>query len=302
MNFTSQRGLVIGWTVISFSLIACSKKSSDGNELKSAGPRSFVSNPVQALSDISGLEQSPAVIRNDLKDIFCVHVYKLPLKSDFSQELAVLCENNKPSKTFLDLDRYAGLVGSIPRSVKFRLEHRGDFSEGVFATVYRVPIAPKWVRSATIQEYMVSSSSYDYVSLQGKVDADHSEELGGDLQFGKWNLSYQTEVDTPAGTHFSNQRSTELNSFQVHGGNPDIGIGAEHLTDPSNPNYHTYNTTTVTIANEDGGSTLITIIRVDVQNNGFPDLAEKVMSDIASAQATQVHDGLMAEREAGHFP
>jgi len=287
--------------LVAFGATGCQQTKQE-SESKS-GPRSFASAAVQTWDDIAGLEAQPTRIRADLAAQHCVSVYKLPLKSDFAQEFSVLCDQNKVSANFIRLDRYAELVGDKPRSVKLALKHEADgFTEGLFATVYRVPIAPKWVRSAAIPEYMVSASVYDYAKLEGLVTQDLTAELGGDLQFGKWQLKYHTDVQTPDGSSFSTERSTELNSYQVHGGNPDIGIGAEHLIDTLNPSYRFYNTTTITIGNSDGGSTLITIIRVSVKNNGYPELAEKVISDIASAQASQVRDGLMRELAAGNFP
>ncbi len=283
------------------ALAACENKKA--SETKETGPRSFASAPVQTWAEVGDLSTVPTAIRADLKDIFCVHVYKLPLKSDFSAELSVLCENKKPKDTFTLIDRYAGLVDDAPRSVKIDLQHEDDgFTRGTYVTVYRVPIAPKWVRSANIPSYMVATSQFPYVKLEGEVKEDLTASLGGDLQFGKWRLAYHSDVQTPAQTSFSNDRNTELNSYQVEGGNPDIGIGAEHLIDGGNPDFKYYNTTTITIGNEDGGSTLITIIRLAVRNNGFPELAEQVFSDIATSQATQVHHGLMAEKAAGRFP
>jgi hypothetical protein len=281
------------------ALTACKKNS----ESKEEGPRAFASAPVQTWDEVGDLSGESTAIRADLKDIFCVHVYKLPLKSDFNAELDVLCDDKKPNEAFAQIDRYAGRVGDAPRSVKLDLQHEDDgFTSGTYVTVYRVPIAPKWVRSANIPSYMVSTSIFPYVKLEGEVKEDLTSTLGGDLQFGKWRLSYHSDVDTPAQTSFSNDRNTELNSYQVEGGNPDIGIGAEHLSDSGNPDFKYYNTATITIGNEDGGSTLITIIRLSVRNNGFPELAEQVFSDIATSQATQVHDGLMAEKAAGRFP
>jgi len=282
------------------ALLGCKKSDSS---TKDEGPRSFASDLVQTWTDVGDLSGEATAIRADLKSIFCVHVYKLPLKADFNQELDVLCDDKKPNDTFTQIDRYAGRVGSSPRSIKLDLEHEADgFTKGTYITVYRVPIAPKWVRSAQIPSYMVATSVFPYVQLEGSVKEDLTSSLGGDLQFGKWRLGYHSEVQTPAQTSFSNDRNTELNSYQVEGGNPDIGIGAEHLTDVGNPDFKYYNTTTITIGNDDGGSTLITIIRLSVRNNGFPELAEQVFSDIASSQATQVHDGLMAEKAAGNFP
>jgi len=298
----SIRYLAIGLSTLVTE--ACTKNSSGQETSASAvGPRSFASADVVGFADIPALAEQKAVIRADLKDQFCIHVYKLPMKSDFSKELAILCEAQKPIAGFDQFDRHAALVGDTPRAVRLSLSHGEDgFTSAMFGTVYRVPIVPKWVRSARIPYYMTGASQFSYLKRTGEVTQDQSGELGGDLQFGKWQLSYHADITTPSQTQFSNGLKTELNSFQVQGGNSDIGIGAEHLVEKDNPDFRVYNTTTVTIGNEDKvSSTLITIIRVEVKNNGFPETAEKVISDSATALATHVHDGLMQELAAGNF-
>ncbi len=285
-------------------LISCTQNPSAGKP--SSGTRQFASSDLQGFAEISDLSLQKTEIRSDLKDLFCVHVYKLPLKADFSSELGVLCQDQKPTPSFTDFDRHASLVGSKPRAIRLDLSQGDDgYTRGLFGVVYRVPIQPKWVRSARIPWYMTDTSEFPYLKRSGSVVADSSNDLGGDLQFGKWDLSYHADIQTPAQTSFSNELKTQLNSFQVQGGNSDIGIGTEHLVDASvsgTPDYRVYNTTTITIGNEDKlSSTLITIVRVEVKNNGFPETAAKVISDSVTALATQVHDGLMAELAAGHF-
>ena len=255
----------------------------------------FTSQDVVASSDFSDASSYQGTIRQDLKEQFCIHVYRRPLKADFSNELGYLCTDNKPNETFDLLDKYSSKVGDKPRSIKLALEHDGDRSEGVFATVYGIDIQPKWVRSADIGSFMIKDSFYDYVQLDGSVVENLDSTLGGDLQFGKSRLSYKTDITTPDGNQFSNERLTELNSFQVHGGNSHIGIGSEHLVSSPNDDYTVYNTITVTIGTENDGSVLITIIRVNVNNNGYPDVSEKVMSDLATAQATHVRANLLSK-------
>jgi hypothetical protein len=273
-------------------LTSCGEQSEEKSQESSL---KFQSQPIISLADVESLEEQPETIRPELADAFCIHSYKLPLKSDFDAELGYLCQDNTPTELFSQIDRYAKIVGDEPRSVQLAIEHQGGRSLGAYATVYEVPIAPKWVRSASIGDYMTTSSVFDYINMQGQMKADLSDNLGGDLQFGKNELNYVTEVTTPDGNAFTNERTTELNSFQVQGGNSDIGLGAEHLTNSPDNGYQTYNTITVTIGNKAGGSILITIINIDVNNNGYPDLTEKVMSDIATAQANHVHDGLMRD-------
>ena len=259
------------------------------------GRRGFAAKPITTLAEAAGLKDKTPTVRPDLADLFCVHAYKLPLRANFDKELAVLCTANKPNGTFADLDRHAQIVGEVPRSVKLSMEQKGAYTEAVYATVYALKIPPKWVKSGKIHEYMMTPSYLNYVTLDGKVTKDLTADVGGDLQFSRLEMAFKTDVKTPDGKPFVNERKTEFNGYQVNGGNPDIGIGTEHLIGGPTADYPVFNTITVTIGDKAGGSLLITIIRMSVKNNGYLDLADKVISDTATAQATNVHDGLKQE-------
>lgn len=273
--------------LIFMAMTACQKSDDEGSQVSSI----MQSQDILTFEGVDSLESFDLTIPTELKEAFCVHAYMLPLKSDFNEELATLCTDGLPNETFDKLDRFAKLVGDEPRSLKFEIQHEGNRSKGLFATVYELPIQPKWIRSADIGSFMVKESTYDYMQQTG-FSINFDGDVGGDLQFGKSTLEYEATVETPDGQTFSNQRRTELNSYQVQGGNSNIGMGAEHLVSSEDDAYLKYNTVTVTIGTESDGSVLITIINLDVNNNEFPALAEQVMSDIATAQATHVRNNL----------
>lgn len=291
--------------IIAAALAACGKDKSSSKEDEASGDAAeiqmndgrtaFGEQAILTLAEVPALAEQVPSIRADLADLFCVHVYKLPHKTDFKQELDVLCQDGKPSPTMADLDRYSKVAAGTPRSVQIALEQGPDFTSGVFAAVYDIPIPPKWVREGNIQDYMMQPSRFPYVTLDGLVAKDMNDALGGDLQFSRYGLNYKTDVKTPDGNPFKNERNTEFNAYQVHGGNPDIGIGTEHLTDAANPDFPYFHTITVTIGNQSGGSVLITIIKGSVRHNGYTDLAARVFSDTATAQATNVRAGLLSE-------
>lgn len=264
--------------------------------------RGFTSYEVQSWDSITDLANDQPMIVPELQTTFCLHVYRLPLKANFDDLLGVLCENKKPTETFDKIDRYAGRVGSNPRAAKINLAHEPDgFTKGTYIVAYRVPIQPKWVRTAAVPQYMVATSQYDYALLSGTILEDLNATLGGDLQFSKVRMQARMDITTPDGHSFSNQRNTEINGFQVVGGNAAMGIGSEHLIDKNNPDFKDYRTMTLMISNTDYSATLITVITLHIRNNGFPEVAERVFSDITTSQAIQVRDGLMAELAAGNF-
>lgn len=291
----SKRGLFLSTSLI-LALAGCKDEK---KESASSGPRQFASQDVLKFGDIEGLGSQTSTIREDLQELFCIHVYNLPLKANFDYEFGYLCQDRKPTTLFTTIGQHAQIVGAQPRSVELALEHKeGGVSEGTYVTVYHLPNEPKWVKTSHIQDYMTKDSSFSYLKMDSEVSADLNDQVGGDLQFSKYNLRYVTEVTTPDNTTFSNERTTELNSYQVYGGNSDMGLGAEHLVASPEGKYSTYNTITLTIGDKQGGSHLISIIHIEVKNNGYPETTQKVMSDLATAQASHVHDGIYQELEA----
>ncbi|WP_141734651.1 hypothetical protein [Oligoflexus tunisiensis] len=271
-------------------LTACSKKAE--------GPRFFASEPVQTWEDVPDLSQEDTALRADLKEDFCAQAERLALTTDFYVDLTLLCDDGKPHEMLDRIDRYAGHVGDAPRSIKLDLEHEADgFTRVTYLTAFRVPLDPQAVRKASLPTFMVAASRFPYVHLEGTVLADPKSQ--DDPDTGPWHLSYRAQVETSARISFSLERRTELRSYPLEDGNPDINLSAEHLIGASHPDFKFYNTTTMTMGHEEGGSTLITITRLSVRHNGFPELAEQIFSDLASAQAMQIQDGLLSEMAAG---
>ena len=63
-------------------------------------------------ADLEDVNSYAGTIEKDLKEQFCIHVYRRPLKADFSKELGYLCTDNKPNETFDLLDNvdHGGLL------------------------------------------------------------------------------------------------------------------------------------------------------------------------------------------------
>lgn len=264
--------------------------------------RPFSSSGVNTWETIGDLSNDPLIIRQDLKPIFCEDAYYLDLVDDFSETLGVICTDKKPNDVFDKLDRYSSRVTTAPLTVQLAMEHGEDgFSTGSYVVVYRYPIEPKWVRTGSIVKFLYSNTEYDYLRFTGSVTANLSKDLAGTLQFGKWQMNARMDITTPDGLRFANSRNTEMNSFQVTGGNPNIGLGAERLLDKDNPDYKNYQTATVTLATVDGGSIMFTLIRATTRNNGYKETAEKIFNDLALSQGVHVYDGIMQQYAAGHF-
>lgn len=251
--------------------------------------------PLRSLGEIEGLGSKEKTIREDLQKSFCIFVYRLSLKSDFSREIGLLCDETKaPRPLFGDLDRYSKVTGGQPQGVE--LEHKidGEFVESTSAIIYEVPIPTRYFKEARIQEYMMAPADFDYFRFESKIAADLGSELGGDLQFGKYKLAYKSVTSTKDGKIFTNDRETEMNTYQVQGGETNLGFGTEHLLG-KNTDYVYLNTITITIGTKVGGTALLSITRVKVRHNGYPENARRLPIDTATAQATHVRDGVLVE-------
>lgn len=257
--------------------------------------QNFEAKEIKNLASIEGLSAQKTTISPNLLNQFCIHAYKLPLQSDFREELGYFCdENSKPKPLFSELDRYAKLTKDSPTSVEILHKIDGDYSTSVVAVAYEIPIPPKFVKEAGIPYYMVSAAKFPYFQQSGKVLKRHDGRLGGDLQFSKFDLYYETINRTSDGKTFKNEKVTEFNGYQVQGGNSDIGLGAEHLVG-DNADYKYFKTITITIGTESGGSIMINFANVTVKHNGYPKNARDSAYDIGVAQGHHVRTGVMKE-------
>lgn len=274
--------------------LGCEKKQTSQT---ASGRRSFATQQiVSGLDAIPGLEQQAVSVRSDLSEIFCTYAPLLPLQANFDVELGYLCENNKATDLFWKLDRFANLVGDEPYSVQLDLKHENGFTTGVYAFAYKLPIEAAWVRSGAMHSYMMMSNDFEYMKMEGSVAEDFSHELKKDLTFARYNLLMKVNLVTPDGKDFYNERLTRFNAYQVEGGNPDIGLMAEHLLNADkNPDYPLFNNLTVAIEDQNESTVLITIVRSSIKNNGYPTVAEAVFNDSNFAQNRNVREGLLRD-------
>lgn len=258
----------------------------------------FETAPIKQITDIPELKNKPETIRKDLMDAFCIHVYKLPLQdpeNKFQNELGVLCgPDKKPTPMFSQIDRYTKVNPEATRGIEISSIIDGDYHRSLVISAVSVPIPPKFVKEAKIQSYMTAPANFGYFTQESGVKKDLNSQIGGDLGFARYELFYTTKNTTNDGKTFRNERSSQFNAYQVQGGNPDIGLGTEHLIG-NNSDYRFFKTITVTIGNVDGGSTIISIGHVDVKHNQYPKDARRLAIDTATATSQHVRAGVLAE-------
>lgn len=298
------------WT---FGAIICLSSCQDGSKIAKFDPRpgkhaltddarKFANFEIRKFEALGDLAAQPLLTRADLRTIFCVDGYKLPMFADFNDLLGLLCTDGQPNPRFEKLDQFAGHVGDKPYALEVDLKNSEDgYSAGIYVVAYRVPVAPKWLRTASIPTYMVSSIEFDDAKSSGQVTADLTKTIGGTLQFGKWTTSSKMDIATPSGESVTYVRTTELNSYQVQGGNSDLGLALEHRTSGSDANFRQYRVMTVSIANQDGSTTMITFMNMEMANRGFPDFTRQLMNNMANAQNIRIHAGIIAEHRIGYF-
>ena len=261
--------------------------------------------PIYESRDITTFDEQAALLTKEpmvpvkLKNIFCEHSYKLPLKASFDEEIGYLCTNKQPNETFDKLDSYAQVSKGNPRAFLLNLQEDGNITTAAFATAVQVPITPKFVQQRPIEAYMTLHSHFEYVDLLSKITEDLNHLVGGDLRMSSARLKYRTRIVTHDGTIIDNTRNTEFNNYQVQGGNPDIGFGGEHLIDEANPDFKEYNTLTLTIADGAGGSVIISMVALKVDNRGYPEETRLSISDIMAAQSKHIYEGVMSTIKKG---
>lgn len=258
--------------------------------------------PVIAFSSLANFSEAPQLSRPELRAVFCIDAYKLTMHADFSDLLAILCTDGKAHANFANFDSYAGSPGTTPRAMEIALEDSNDgYSTATYVVAYRVPVATKWLRTASIPTYMVSKINLNNATSSGKVTADLTKTLGGTLQYGKWHTASQMQIKTPSGEVYDYDRTTELNSYQVQGGNSDLGLALEHLTSTNDNNFRQYRVLTVSLANFDKTTTVITFMNISMANRGYAALTHQIMNNMANAQNIKIYNAILAEHKSGLF-
>ena len=308
--------VTIGFLAIASMLVsACSKESKPktdvGNPIAPVLVDSAVnleqkilpSFPIQTWESLGDLSPHPLIIIDGLKEIFCANAYSHDLKANFDQVLGVVCTDKKPNTMFEQFERLASSNRTGPRSARLTFEHTDDgYSKGLYVVVYFLPTVPKWIRASAFVDYLYRNTSFEYLQFNGKVLSNQSASVAGSLQFGKWEMAAELAVTPIEGKSFATQRTTEMNSFQVKVGNPNVGLGAERLVSSVEGGFRQYQTATITLGNADlATTTMITLINVDTKNHGYPETAEQVFTDIVQAQGEHVYRGIVSEYEKGNF-
>ena len=232
------------------------------------------------------------IIPQQLKQIFCGHIFALDLKQDFSREIGFVCQAAAPSTGFDAFDLLAQNTDDQPKAIGLGTTHTEKITTAYFGTAIRAKLKPKHVRLTPVQGFMSQSSSYDYLELEAGVTRNRQEEVGGDLRISSYDLFYKTRIDTRQNYIIINERQTQFNNYQVQGGNPDIGFAGEHLTGSTNSDFVNYNIITIILNDGNDSSILISIIGVTVDHRGFPKITEQAISDIAASQAKHLQTGL----------
>lgn len=279
-----------------------SKETPAKSELYPGTPNKKASYENLTWEQIGDLSKFAPLIKPELKNRFCLASYKLRLNQDFSELLNIVCTNNQPNEVFSRLDRLSGKNSGKVVTVKHQIDHSNDgFTSGILISAYRVPIVPKLLRHVPIATLISADSYFGYLKITGQLISDQSSTLGGDLQFGKWQLGSKVELKTSKGKVFESSRNTTLDTYQIEGGNTEMGIGVEYLTDANNPDYRYYQQATLSIANIDGTSTMLEIVRISTKNNDSPETIEQMFIDATAIAADQIQEGIRIRHESGYF-
>lgn len=297
-------------TATSLGLGACHKETSNSKASSPASPQSRVdlvsgeplypslaADTWESLGDLSTVEPT---ITQDVREAFCANAYGVRLMTDVQDFFDFLCTDRKPNEAFDKLDRFAQQVGQSPRAFRHTIAHTPEGETvGFYANAYKVPLSPKVVKKSDLTRYLIRPITFDYAKMTSTVAKNLTDTLGGDLQFGKWHLQTHLDVVSSDGVKFSNDRLTELNLYQLIGGNTDLGLATEHLIDVTNPDYREYRSMILTARNREGGSTILGFMRVAVRNQGYPEVVEKAFADITRIFALHVQSGLMNDVNSG---
>lgn len=115
---------------------------------------------------------------------------------------------------------------------------------------------------------------------------------GEGLNFLKLQYHYKTLVKGPQSTEFRNERTTEINHFQVTSKREDLALTTETLVEV-NKDYDWARTIVLVVADpQNGGSYLISLVNYRTWNQGFHKINTRALDEITKLNAQKAFDYL----------
>ena len=233
--------------------------------------------------------------------LYCKHVGKLRLRVDVNTQLANWCVDDAPTEK-MDAYRVAALgaeAGKIELElIKSEAVEATDESEFIIAWSFHVPIRPFEVKERPIYDYVAQNYDGETVTLASTAARQPDEGVDFGLHLWSTKMNYKVTVKATETTFLNSERNTEYNLYQVQSGNEEMGFGVETMVDAENTDF--LQSTMLNLSFNDGsgyndgngGTVVITMLHFRINNNGFPETAEKSIMEIAQHTANAMYSGL----------
>ncbi len=234
--------------------------------------------------------------------LFCENAPKIKVRSDISEELALLCNNKQPTQEFIDLRAEA--LSSTPGQIDVRFLRKiqteaDDGADFMLGWVFHVPVRPFIVKGRPLYDYIAQGHQGEKVKFNVTTEKlpDSTLEPGG-LHLWSVEMNYSLAVQALPTLALANVRKTQYNLWQVLSGNEELGIAIEHLTESPGDIYKASSLVSISFNDGDGfndgrgGTVVINYLKFKFTNQGFPQTAEQTMMEIAKALANHMYNGL----------
>lgn len=238
-------------------------------------------------------------------ELYCQHVGKLKLNVDVSEPLGKFCQDGKPTPFMLE---YRDESLQRPdqkytiRTIYENSDRKQEQSEFIFVWSFTLPLRPFNVKEHPIYEYIVKPFKNERMDMRSNFVKRTDDPSVTGLHLWSVDVNYDITIFPNPGLTLKNTRKTRYDLYQVQSASEEMGFGVEYLMEVDKYNFSKY--TFLNIAFNDGGgfndgrgkSVIIGYLHLQMNNQGFPQVAKQTALEIAETACQNLFDGLNAPK------
>jgi hypothetical protein len=244
---------------------------------------------------------SSATTFPDYPQLYCQSLGKLKLKQndDLLANLNYFCKDGSATDKLRSLIKAATDAPEDSQAqtkilVEKGLDSADGWSEFVYLWSFVAPIQPVDIKSRPVIETLAKGYTSPTTQLTTKatpLGIESLDDTGFHLKSAK--LDYALVLTGDHGFRAEHARTTEFNIYQV--GSSEMGFSEEHMTDSQNPNYKY--STMINFSVKDGrpeksGSVVVSLLHINIFNQGSPSVAQNTAADISKYLADSLYKAL----------
>lgn len=262
--------------LVSLALFGCSPDKKKKSGRADASAEQLLKDHIQTFE--------PAGSQIDYPKEYCQNVGLLPLRTDVSESLAIMCKDRTPTPAFLQF-REQAIAHDMGRYTFHLLEEKVDpdteSSEMKILVLFHVALNPFLIKSLPLYQYILTPFKTNGIELSTAYQVRKDDPLDSGLHLWSVDNVSTLKMEAAENVMLTSARKTQFNLYQVLSGSEEMGLIIEHLTESNPEDFMKYHMVMVAFNdgtgynNGAGGTVVIGYIHLKLNNQGYPAIARK---------------------------